>query len=303
MIHPASPAFQSLMRIGRLPAALKRTYSLPQPPDGDSVDLAFGKAFVGLALVIEYVAHRIIAEAQPLCPIPILHEAVDMGPQERGRETIVLDISEYGDPLHTRAVRMPFSIYLKPWVHGGILTSEIEGKIPVMAMVPVNGLDTEQVTPILRDLGQAARRAPQVNCFFPDCSEGTERLAAQYLHSEIRRFHDEYYSVEPEPPEQWPLSYDQVSLEGLPPMARYALERPNDALLNPENILPIVHALLERGWHPRHIAGLIQSKYERDYGWWNLWYVYDAQTRADFHVRVLAGMIKMGRDEKVEVLE
>ena len=135
-IHPTSPAFRSLARIGRVSPALERTYAAPQPPDGEPVDPAMGKAFAGLGLVIEYVAHRILAEAQPACPIPILPEAVDMGPQERGKEIIVLDISEYGDPLHTRAVRMPFSIYLKPWLHTDILTPEIEGRMPVMVMVP-----------------------------------------------------------------------------------------------------------------------------------------------------------------------
>jgi hypothetical protein len=295
-IHPTSPAFQGLARIGRVPPALRGVYAAPQPPDGKPVDPAFGKAFAGLGLVIEYVAHRILAEAQPLCPIPILPEAVEMGQQERGKEIIVLDISEYGDPLHTRAVRMPFSVYLKPWLHADILTPEIEGRIPVMVMVPTNELDTEQATPIMRDLGRAAKWASQVSCLIPDGSDGMERLIARYLHSELRRFHDEFYSVEPEPPEQWPLTYDRVSLDGLAPRARHALEHPNDELLKPDFVRQVVIALLDRGWHPRHIAGLIRSKYERDYGWLNLWYVYDAGTRADFHVRVLAGMIKMGRD-------
>jgi hypothetical protein len=295
-VAPDSPAFRSLERIGRVPPALQRTYAAPQPPEGEPVDLATGRAFAGLGLVIEYVAHRLMEEAQPSCPIPILPEAVDMGPQERGKEIVVLDITEYGDSLHTRAVRMPFSLYLKPWLHTDILTPETEGRVPVMVMVPAGGRETEQVTPIMRDLGKAAQWASQVSGVFPDCSQGMERLIAQYLRSEIRRFHDEYYSVEPEPVEQWPVTYDRVALEGLTPMARYALENPNDALLRPDFLRQVVAGLLERGWHPRHIAGLIQSKYERDYRWLNLWYVYDAQTRADFHTRVLAGLIRLGRD-------
>jgi hypothetical protein len=295
-IHPASPAFDRLVRIGRVPPALERVYAAPQPPDEEPVDLSFGKAFSGLGLVMEYLAQRILAEAQALTPIPILPEAIEMGPQERGREIIVLDISEYGDPLHTRAVRMPFSLYLKPWLHPDMLTPETEGRIPVMVMVPVGDLDADQVTPMMRDLGKAAEWASHVSCLIPDGSDGTARLTAEYLRSEVRRFHDEYYSVEPEPTEKWPLTYDRISADGLPPMARYALENPNDALLKPECVRQLAAALLERSWHPRHIAGLIQSKYERDYGWLNLWYVYDAQTRADFHTRVLTGMIKMGKD-------
>ena len=295
-IDPNSPAFASLARIGRVPTSLQRMYAAPQPPDSEPVGATLGKVFAGLGLVIEYVSHCILEEAQPQCPIPIVPEAVDMGPQERGREIIVLDISEYGDPLHTRAVRMPFSIYLKPWMHAEMLTPEIEGRIPIMVMVPSQGQETEQILPLMRDLEKAGQWASQVSCLFPDCSPGMEQLIAQYLHSELRRFHDEYYSVEPEPPDQWPLTYDRVSLEGLPAAARYALDHPNEALLKPDFVRPLVAALLDRGWAPRHIAGLIQSRYERDYGWLNLWYVYDALTRADYHVRVLAGMMRMGHD-------
>jgi hypothetical protein len=295
-IDPGSSAFRRLARLGRVSPGLERTYAAPHPPDGQPVDLQFGRAFAGLALVMEYIAHRIMAEAQPLCSIPILPEAVDMGPQERGREIIVLDVSEYGDPLHTRAVRTPFSVYLKPWQHPEMLNPEIEDRVPVMVMVPTQGWGTGQVIPIMRDVGRAATWAAQVSCRIPDGSEGTEQLIGRYLDSEVRRFHDEYYAVEPKPPERWPATYDRLSPDGLPALARYALEHPNDTLLRPDFVRQLMGALLDRGWHPRHIAGLLQSKYERDYGWLNLWYVYDAGMRADFHLRVLAGMIRMGRD-------
>ena len=295
-IHPASPAFASLARIGRVPAALAGMYARPQPPEGVAVDRLHGQAFAGLALVIEHVSHRILAQAQPRCPIPIVPEAVDMGPQERGSEIIVLDISEYGDPLHTRAVRMPFSLYLKPWLHGDIITPATEGKIPVMVMVPAGERSTDQVLALMRNPARAAEWAAQVSCLLPEGSPGTEHLISQYLDSELRRFHEEFYAVEPEPPERWPFTYDRMPWDGLPPGARYALARPNDVLLKPDFIRQLMIALLDRGWHPRHIAGLIRSKYERDYGWLNLWYIYDAQTRAEFHIRVLGGMVALGRD-------
>ena len=298
-VQPGSPAFEALVEIGRVPPALERMYALPQPPDAVPVPPAMGQAFAGLGLIMEYLSQRILAEAQALCPIPIVPEAIDRGPQERGREIMELDISEYGDPLHTRAVRIPFSLYLKPWQLPNVLNAETEGRIPVMVMVPTDGLGTEEAALILRDLGQAAAWATQVNCLLPDCSSGMEGLIALYRDSELCRFHDWYYSVEQEPPEQWPFTYDRMSLDGLPPVVRYALEHPNEALLQPGFVRPIVAVLLEQGWHPRHIAGLIRSKYERDYGWLNQWFVYDAGTRADFHVRVLGGMMAMGHDPEM----
>ncbi len=67
-------------------------------------------------------------------------------------------------------------------------------------------------------------------------------------------------------------------------------------MLNPGPIRQLIAFLLNEGWHPRHIAGLIRSKYERNYGWLNQWYVYDAGMRADYHTRVMAGLMKLGLD-------
>jgi len=295
------PAFEQLARIGRLSSSLERLYATPQPPDGEPVDPTVARAFSGLGLVMEYVAYTVLSESQSQCPLPVLPEAIDMGPQERGREIITLDISEYADPLHTRGLRIPFSIYLKPWQRPEILTPAIEGRVPVMIMVPSDTLDVEQVTPIMRDLGKAAQWASHASGLIPDCAHGMEQLVALYLRSEVRRYHDWFYSMEHEPPEKWPFTYDRTPLADLPPHVRDILRTPNDALLNPGPVRQLVAVLLERGWHPRHIAGLIRSKYERNYGWLNQWYVYNAGMRADFHARVLAGMIRMGYDQLTDL--
>jgi hypothetical protein len=52
----------------------------------------------------------------------------------------------------------------------------------------------------------------------------------------------------------------------------------------------VTEALLAKGWHPRHIAGLIRSKFERDYGWGDQWIDYSPSMRADFYVRIFAGL-------------
>lgn len=58
--------------------------------------------------------------------------------------------------------------------------------------------------------------------------------------------------------------------------------------------------LLALGWHPRHIAGLIRSKYERDYGWGERWSHDEVSSRADFYTRVFAGLVLVGQDELQE---
>jgi len=291
-----SPVFEQLVQIGRLTPALEAQYTKRQPPDNEPVGLRLGKAFSGLGLVMEYVAYRVLQESQEDSPIPVYPEAVDFGPQQRGKEMIALDISEYGDPLHTRGVRTPFSIYLKPWQYSNMLDSAIRAKLPVMVMVPRDDLEVEQAIEIMRDMGKAAQLASHTDCFIPDCSQGLEDLTSQYLQSDLREFHDEYYSQEHDPVEKWPYTYDRAPVWRYPPYIRHILEHPNDALLSPGPVRQLVAFLLNEGWHPRHIAGLIRSKYERNYGWLNQWYVYDAGMRADYHVRVMAALMKLGRD-------
>lgn len=291
-----SPVFEQLVRIGRLTPALEGQYTARQPPDNVPVGLRLGKAFSGLGLLMEYVAYRILQESQEDCPIPVYPEAVDFGPQERGKEMISLDISEYGDPLHTRGTRTPFSIYLKPWQYSNMLDSAVRAQVPVMVMVPRGDLEVEQAIEIMRDMGKAAELASRTECLIPDCSRGFEALTMLYLRSDLREFHDEYYAQEHDPIESWAFTYDRTPTWRYPPYIRHILEHPNDALLSPGPVRQLTAFLLNEGWHPRHIAGLIRSKYERNYGWLNQWYVYDAGMRADYHVRVMAALMTLGLD-------
>jgi hypothetical protein len=58
--------------------------------------------------------------------------------------------------------------------------------------------------------------------------------------------------------------------------------------------------MLALGWHPRHIAGYIRSKYEKDYNWGVHWSKYDPGTRADFYVRIFTGLFVLGSDDLVD---
>ena len=62
----------------------------------------------------------------------------------------------------------------------------------------------------------------------------------------------------------------------------------------------IVAVSLSLGWHPRHIAGLIQSKLERDYAWGEIWEGYDPATSAEFYTLVFAGLALVRYDDLVD---
>lgn len=289
-IRSSSTAFHGVEGFGRLPTHMNQQYRSPHPPQGRIIGQPMAQAFAGLGLIMEYLAHLILAEAEQHSSIPIFPTAVESGTQQRGTEMVSIDISEYGDPLYTRAVCMPFSLYLKPLRDRHILHPKIEPRIADMAMVPTRGRSSSDMLQIMRNLGRAADWAGHVDCRIPDGSAGMARLARHYCNSRLRRFHDYFYSQEHNPPDQWPSTYDRFDTSSLPQDVQKTLAFPNEDLLKPVVIKRLVEVLMDRGWHPRHIAGLMRSKYERDYGWLNEWYVYDAATRADFYARLFSGL-------------
>ena len=107
-------AFDRLARLGQIPASLDALYKEGCYRLGRKLSSRLARAFAGAGMLLEYVAHRILIESMSECSVPVQITAVEVGPGPKGREIVSLDISEYGDPLYTRRIRIPFSAYLKP---------------------------------------------------------------------------------------------------------------------------------------------------------------------------------------------
>ena len=259
-------------------------------------------AFAALALLIEFIAHRIKQEAAPLCRLPVEITAVHVGYSARNqREMISIDISEYGDPLQTRMVRMPFTHYRKPWVTGLARRLGIEDELPAFCAIPLHEMDFRQAIKVRQDEQDVLSLARRACVRIPLQEEGTARLLDDYLASSLRRFHWHFYSTRHDPSESWPQTYACTPLDSLPPCARHLLTQPNDLLLKPAGIQLLTRCLLALGWHPRHIAGLIRSKYEDPRHQWGVkWSDYEPATRADFYTRLFAGLHLTGLDELVD---
>jgi hypothetical protein len=45
------------------------------------------------------------------------------------------------------------------------------------------------------------------------------------------------------------------------------------------------------------VADLVGARYQADYGWGDLWQRYEPAARADFYVRLFAGLVADGLDE------
>ena len=269
------------------------------PPNGRAVPIELARAFAGLGLVMEFLAHRVKQIAAPHTEIPVELTAVEVGPSKYGREMISIDISEYGDPLYSRMVRVPFSVYLKPWQQPWVFDVDVLANLQPLFVVPLQGIDWREGIDVRRDPQLTAELAAHANTTIPDATRGTGKVLDDYKRSKLAKFHEWFYSQEQHPAELWPETYDRQPLEILPACARVALEMPNDLLLRPAFIRRLVRVMLALGWHPRHIAGLICSKYQRDFGWTQFVNV-DPATRADFYTRVFAGLFAAGMDDLVD---
>ena len=298
-IEQSSDEFEKLSALGRGPSSLWKCETEVHPPNGRAVPIELARAFAGLGLVMEFLAHRVKQVAARHTEIPVELTAVEVGPSKHAREIISIDISEYGDPLYSREVRVPFSVYLKPWQQAWAFEVDTLAKLQPLFVVPLQGINWPQGISAMRDPQLTAELAAHANMTIPDATRGTGKMLDDYKRSKLAKFHEWFYSQEQHPAELWPETYDRQPLEILPACARVALEMPNDLLLRPAFIRRLVRVMLALGWHPRHIAGLICSKYQRDFGWTQLVNV-DAATRADFYTRVFAGLFAAGMDDLVD---
>jgi hypothetical protein len=298
-IEQNSAVFEMLAEIGRGPPSLGAAEQELHPPSTNAVPIELARAFAGLGLVMEFLAHRVKQTAAPLAEIPVELTAVEVGPSEHGREMISIDISEYGDPLYSRTLRVPFSVYLKPWQQPWGFDIDALARLRPLFVIPLQGIDWRQGISAMRDSRLTADLAARVSTRIPDATYGTGKLVEDYWNSKLAQFHAWFYSQEQHPAELWPETYDRQPLEILPACVRVALEMPNDLLLRPAYIRRVVRVMLALGWHPRHIAGLICSKYKRDFDWTQFVNV-DPATRADFYTRVFAGLFAAGTDDLVD---
>jgi hypothetical protein len=146
-----------------------------------------------------------------------------------------------------------------------------------------------------RGLEAGRRAAHDGSGELPDVSAGVSTALDRYRRSPLARFHHEFAddrrATAAGPPPR---------LEDLPPCVTAAFAAPNDRLLKPEHVQHVVRVLMAHGWRPAAIAALVQAAYDAEHQWGERWSRIDSRTRADFDVRVFAGLIATGRDSLVD---
>lgn len=291
-----SNTFCRLIRIGRVPPSLQARYAQFRSPLGWSVDREMGRAFAGLGLLMEFIWHRVLAASAANSALSIQPTAIEVGPGEHGREIVSFDISEYGDPLHTRQIRLPFSAYLKPRQFEWMLGEEGVRRLLPIFEIPLSGMTTKQAIAAARDPDQALDLARCTSVRIPDASAAMENLLNAYEASPLSTFHDRFYSQLSEPAG----GPREKSISDAPACAQWLLEYPNDWLLKPAALQHIVRVLMALDWTPASIARLISATYLKDYGWGDLWTRLDPCNRAIYYTRLFAGMIAAGADTLID---
>jgi hypothetical protein len=299
-IARASVAFRRLTELGTVPASLAERYAAVRSPDGDRVDPALGRAFAAQGRLVEYLAHRIRQAAMAHCILPVQLTAIEVGRGAAGREIISLDLSEYGDPFHTRHIRIPFSLYLKPreprW---RLEKTQLRRLLPIVA-IPRGAMEAAAATAAARSPARVAALAESSSTRIPVFSRAMNRLIDEYEGSPLGQWHQAFAQRLPAAPPAAPSSAADP-IPDAPPCLDWLFAHPNDWLLKPAALQHMVRVLTALAWPPEAIARRIHAAYCQDHAWGRTWVAMDPAWRAEFYTRLFAGMIATGADTLVDL--
>jgi hypothetical protein len=265
------------------------------PPEpwrrGATISARHARAAAGLGLLLEHVAHLILARAWT-SPIPFVVNGTGARNGVVGRECVSIDFSHAGDPLDVTRFRTAFSAYRRHQNRPDLFGTKVAA-LPPLAALPRGAEPLVTFLTDGRGLDVARQAARVSHVTMPDVHHGIARLLADYLQSPLAAFHRSFRAecrnvAGPLP--DWRAA-------DLPPCITAPLDRPNDLLLNTGQVQHVVRGLLATGWTPAQVAALIEQKYQEPHEWGSRWSRLDPHTRAEFDVRVFAGLVATGADD------
>lgn len=267
-------------------------------PEGSTARMSErqARAASGLGLLLEYLAHLVHETATASSVIPVVFNGTVVGRGVYGRECASIDFSHAGDPLDVRHMRTAFSTYQWHRHRPDIFGADVALGVPPLVVLPRGRHSLMMLLAGGRDLEAGARAARESSVLLPNVAQGLTRLLDDYSGSTLAAFHREFLAER----HATGTGVRPLDPADVPPCMAAALVRPNDLLLKPEFLQHLVRGLLSRGWTAGEIAALVQSKYEADFGWGDRWMHMHPATRAEFEVRVFAGLIATGRDSLID---
>lgn len=277
-----TPLHADLVSVGNPCESLQSRYRAMAAHTERAVLMGWGHD--GAGRVLEFLGHEIVRRATARTEVPITLADV---PPPGGGAFACLDLSAYGDPLFERQARCAFSSNQKSGALG------IAADWPFALTLPRSPYDAAPLFSARMNVERAAALAATADVRIPDATSAPG-LIADYQRSAIGRFHKEFDSGPQMDSSAWIHTYDELHAQEWPACVAVPLLYPNPSLLRPVYLRTVALVLWGLGWHPRSIAGLVRSKYERDHGWGAMWYRYDAAARAEFYVRLFCGAMACG---------
>jgi hypothetical protein len=214
---------------------------------------------------------------------------------DKGKEGISFDPTFLTRGCSESIVGIPATPYIKlhfqkPWSYATEITP-----IPIRLIRSHNSHDNfpdvNKAISVRSNYHQSIEHFAGQQGYIPDGSYGLKNLIKLYRQSPMYYFHKTMDSVEHDPVNIWWRTYrdyDRIS-KSYPGIA-HILRNPSPALLKPDVLDFMINYLLDKGWHPKHIAGLIRAIYEDWHFYWeNRFAKHDAARWANGWVEILGG--------------
>jgi hypothetical protein len=214
-------------------------------------------------------------------------------PPPGGAPFVCLDLTAYADPVFERYCRCAFSSNQKAGLQGASFDR------PFVYTLPCDAEPAARLLRLREDARAVAAWARSAVAAIPDVGDAPGLLEA-YRRGPVGRFHRHFYAGPRLARAEWPFTYDRMTDHELPACVRAPLEHPNPLLLRPAFLRSVALTLWGLGWHPRSIAGIVASRFEKEHGWRPTFERYDAQSRAEFYVRLFCGAWAGGLDSAAD---
>lgn len=279
-----SPFQRSLVEIGAIGESMVRKLSRY----GLEPELAqrLARGHEGAGRLLEHVAHVALHRLRGRTEVETT--LADL-PPAGGAPFVCLDLSAYGDPLFERNIRCAFSSNQKAGQQRVCLDR------PFVYSLPCQGESTARLLRLRENARAAAAWARSAPTAIPDVAEAPGLVEA-YRRGPVGIFHRDFDAGPRLARADWPFTYDRLTDDELPACVRAPLEHPNPLLLRPVFLRSVALTLWGLGWHPRSIAAIVASRFEKEHGWRPTFERYDAQSRAEFYVRLFCGAWAGGLD-------
>lgn len=265
-----------------------------------TIDARMARAYGGLGLAMEHLAHGVLTETGGTAPIPVVMNGAIVGRGGDGRECISIDISFAGDPLDTRHARVAFGAYQRHLWRPDIVGEAVARRGAPLVVLPRGDIALDDMLAAGRDAGAARLLARTADVRIPDAAAGVERLVDDYEAAPVARIHRQFLEPSAARTEDGPDPFAGFVPEELAPCIAEPFLAPNDRLLQPATLQHVTRGLMSLGFSPRRIADLVLSRYRADFGWGDRWTRLDAPTRAAFDVRVYSTLLLAGIDRAID---